>query len=113
MTQQYKVLSLLEPWATLKAYDLKRIETRSWATTYRGPIFIHASKGYGKEQKYIAHTKPFRTSLETVNYAPERTLGHIIAQTEILDVVPITDEFASSLTANERLFGDYTPGRYA
>jgi hypothetical protein len=39
-----KVLSLMQPWATLVVMGLKTIETRSWATDYRGPLFIHASK---------------------------------------------------------------------
>ena len=40
-----KALSLTQPWATLVAMGAKRIETRSWATSYRGPLAIHASKG--------------------------------------------------------------------
>ena len=31
-----KALSLTQPWATLVAMGAKRIETRSWATSYRG-----------------------------------------------------------------------------
>lgn len=37
-----KVLSLLQPWATLAVMGLKTIETRSWGTIYRGPLLIHA-----------------------------------------------------------------------
>lgn len=33
-----------QPWATLIALGAKRIETRSWSTSYRGPIAIHAGK---------------------------------------------------------------------
>lgn len=39
-----KVVSLMQPWATLIALGEKSIETRSWATKYRGEIAIHASK---------------------------------------------------------------------
>jgi hypothetical protein len=39
-----KALSLLQPWATLVVLGYKRIETRSWATDYRGPLLIHASR---------------------------------------------------------------------
>jgi hypothetical protein len=38
-----KALSLWQPWASLIAVGAKRIETRGWATKYRGPIAIHAA----------------------------------------------------------------------
>lgn len=41
-----KALTLTQPWATAVALESKRIETRSWPTRYRGPIAIHAAKGY-------------------------------------------------------------------
>jgi len=40
-----KALTLTQPWATLIACGAKRIETRSWATDFRGRIAIHAAKG--------------------------------------------------------------------
>lgn len=39
-----KVLSVRPPWAGLIAARLKDIEIRTWKTSYRGPIAIHASK---------------------------------------------------------------------
>ena len=39
-----KALSLMEPWAALIAAGVKSIETRSWRTAYRGPLYIHASR---------------------------------------------------------------------
>ena len=39
-----KALTIHQPWASLLARGAKRFETRSWATNYRGPIAIHASK---------------------------------------------------------------------
>jgi len=43
-----KTISLIQPWATLIAISAKRIETRSWYTSYRGPLAIHSSKGFPK-----------------------------------------------------------------
>lgn len=37
-------LSLWQPWASLIAHGAKTIETRGWATHYRGPLAIHAAK---------------------------------------------------------------------
>lgn len=39
-----KAVSLWEPWATLVRLKIKRIETRGWSTSYRGPLAIHATK---------------------------------------------------------------------
>ncbi len=38
-----KVLSLTEPYATLILESKKDVETRSWKTSYRGELYIHAS----------------------------------------------------------------------
>ncbi len=38
-----KTLSIKQPWAILIAHGIKDIENRTWATKYRGPIYIHAS----------------------------------------------------------------------
>ncbi len=38
-------LSIRQPWAWLIVQGHKPIENRTWATSYRGPILIHAGKG--------------------------------------------------------------------
>ena len=38
-----KVLSIKEPYATLIKNGIKKIETRSYKTNYRGELYIHAS----------------------------------------------------------------------
>lgn len=45
-----KALTLWQPWATAIALGAKRIETRSWGTSYRGPLAIHAAKKLDKEE---------------------------------------------------------------
>lgn len=38
-----KALSIKQPWASIIAHGIKDIENRTWATKYRGTIYIHAS----------------------------------------------------------------------
>lgn len=38
-----KALTIWQPWASLIACGVKRYETRSWPTKYRGSIAIHAA----------------------------------------------------------------------
>ena len=45
-----KALSIRQPWAWLIANGCKDIENRSWATSFRGEFFIHASKGMTKKE---------------------------------------------------------------
>lgn len=52
-----KVISLWQPWASLVALGAKEYETRSWTTTHRGPLAIHAAKT-NAESSYF-YRKPF------------------------------------------------------
>ena len=45
-----KALSLWQPWASAIALGAKRIETRHWATGYRGPLAIHAAKRLHRDE---------------------------------------------------------------
>jgi hypothetical protein len=39
-----RAISIKQPWATLIACGIKSIEIRSWSSTQRGRIFIHAGQ---------------------------------------------------------------------
>jgi hypothetical protein len=38
-----RVLSIRQPWAWAISTGRKKVENRTWATKYQGPIYIHAS----------------------------------------------------------------------
>jgi len=50
---EVRVLSLLQPWASLLVFGEKQVETRSWKTDYRGPVAIHASQN----EKHVSSIK--------------------------------------------------------
>lgn len=59
-----KALTLTQPWASLVALGAKKIETRSWKTAYRGPLAIHAAKGFPKDaQRLVLEDWNFFTPL--------------------------------------------------
>jgi hypothetical protein len=111
-----KVLSLLQPWASLVVMGVKQIETRSWSTAYRGPLLIHSSKG--KAGEIFAHEPPFKKYIPDFKQLP---FGYIIGKVILTDVVRIAtgtlflanDKVMNKLTMEERAFGDYTPARFA
>lgn len=142
MTEQsYTVITLTQPWATLVAIGAKKIETRSWATKYRGPLLIHAAKGLASvierevERVFELQSGAFYVALSSAGYTEASQLprGAIVARCELTDVHQIPSapmHFPRGVPADhplasypvvlpplrdtpERAFGGYTPGRYA
>ena len=120
-----KALTLTQPWATLVAIGAKRIETRSWNTNYRGPLAIHAAKGFPKWAEALCHEEPFRSALANSDFLP---LGGVLATCNLVSVIPVVRfqkspvleldgpdgrQYHYELTKTEMQFGDYSPGRYA
>jgi hypothetical protein len=128
-----KALTLTQPWATLVAVGAKRIETRSWQTSYRGQLAIHAAKGFPKWAREftaepvcyeaVKHLYPWKDLRARVNSAGSEAypLGVVIATCKLVDCRP-TERFtrgadpaeaAYDLTRQEEAFGDYSMGRFA
>lgn len=123
-----KAATLYQPWATLVAIREKKIETRSWKTTYRGSLAIHA----GMEKKFIdmgskycvCTTEPFYSVLMEATppgpYYKVLPRGAIIAICALVDCLLIEpgspcimkDGRPDFLSDQEKAFGDYTPGRF-
>lgn len=102
-----KALTLTQPWATLVAIGMKKVETRSWATPYRGPVAIHAAKGFPKS------AQAFAAEERALGRLPSRVpLGVVIAVVRLVDIRR-TENFAMEISALERRFGDYSSGRWA
>ena len=102
-----KVLSIIEPFASLIKNKRKFIETRSWKTFYRGELYIHASsKKIPKEWKNNHHYM----IINETNY------GNIICKCKLVDCIYIDQEFIGNIKENnyqEYLLGIYEIGRYA
>lgn len=102
-----RALSLWQPWASAIALGIKTVETRSWSTKYRGTLLIHATQRFPREAREFAAVE------HTLGRLPERLpLGAVVAVATLVDVRP-TEEVALEVSALERLYGDYTPGRWA
>jgi hypothetical protein len=119
---ELKALTLYQPWATLVAIGAKRIETRSWATRYRGPLGIHASlnKRFAgmRSKNYICGNLPFNgvltKGIQGISALTFMPFGAIIAICNLDHCQKIKPlGLPSDLPPEpERSFGDYTPGRY-
>jgi hypothetical protein len=85
-----RVLSLKQPWAWAVATRKKKVENRSWSTSYRGTVYIHAS------------LKVDRTALDWlrdeagVNAPADFVHGAVVALAETVDVVTKRDAAKSA-----------------
>lgn len=119
-----KTLTLKQPWASLVALGEKRIETRSWRVSYRGPLAIHSSARFAEEDLETALTEPFASvwkkhGIETLTDLP---LGSVLAVCRLTatlwtgadgaSLFDLGSDWIPTTGTNERAFGNYGPGRY-
>jgi activating signal cointegrator 1 len=113
-----KVISLHQPWATLIAIGAKRIETRSWNTSYRGPLAIHASKEIPKyAREFAMYDEECRAALDAAGYTHYSMLpkGAIVAVCNLAQVLPtfkVRELPADWWNPSEKHFGNYEAGRH-
>jgi len=101
-----KAISLWQPWASLMALGLKKNETRSWQTHYRGPLLIHAAKK-------IVHWPSImiQAVFEDIAFQPlDLPRGVILCKVNLVDCTKIA--FHNKPGYPEVKFGNYTPGWY-
>jgi hypothetical protein len=90
-----KALSIRQPWAWAIIHAGKDIENRSWPTSYRGPMLIHAAKGmlvreYVDVLNSLWNGAPYTEAiLRAGGLPPEKDLlrGGIIGSVELVDCV--------------------------
>ena len=81
-----KCITLKQPFASLIANGYKRIEFRSWKSSYRGDLLIHAGSDVDKEAMK-------RFEYLNLDY-PQ---GAIIAKVKMVDCIEITDKVKEEL----------------
>lgn len=105
-----KVLSLIEPGATLIKEKNKFIETRSWKTDYRGELYIH-----GSSTPFFELWKDDERILKLIRDVP-LSYSKIICKCNLVDCIYMTKEYVEKMKKNnyhEYICGVYEEGRYA
>lgn len=130
-----KVITLLQPWASLIFTPVpgtnnkkfaKGWETRSWKPSEKmiellkdDSLYIHASKRLGKDQIELSKQWPFSDYIKDIRDLP---LGVIIGSIYLGEIMTTEgwifrasqyEDGAFERYAEENQFGDYSPGRYA
>ena len=107
--QTFKALSIWEPFASLVARGVRTLDTRTWATEYRGPIAIHAAKTLclvGAPARLCASALGF-------DWWDTRSLGHVVAVAVLEDCIPAHKIKTETLTRADRECADFGWGRFA
>lgn len=126
-----KALSLHQPWAAAVAIGAKRVETRTWRTSYRGRLAIHASAKAIPASLWPYLMRPhWMAALAPVlaDDGDRMPYGAIVGVVELVACVPTDTYRPRSLEApryhspedflagrfwKEWQLGDYSPGRFA
>ena len=102
-----KVITIKEPYATLIKNNVKLIETRSWKTSYRGKLYIHAS---------LIKNNKINDEIKTYYNEEDLKMGYIICKCNLVDCIYMSESFINNLKKDnyiEYLCGNYEIGRYA
>jgi hypothetical protein len=105
-----RAISLHQPYASAIAWLLKGYETRGWATHWRGELAICA--GLSQERQAVIGASAAMREHLAVERVTSLPLGCVVA---VVDLVGChrTEDLVEQISACERLFGDWSPGRRA
>jgi hypothetical protein len=90
-----KTLSIRQPWAWLIVNGTKTVENRSWSTSYRGPLAIHAALTIEEwaVKNAIAEYERLGDPLDAQELIDIRTTGAIVGVVDVVDCTKTpTDE---------------------
>ena len=120
-----RALTLTQPWATLVAYGVKRIETRSWPTNYGGPLAIHAAASMPRfAQEFLSDDVCLRALAGAGALDHPMPRGAVVAVCTLVGCYRIGEDAAGwpvlagdpperYVSEAEEPWGNYDSGRYA
>ncbi|PLT29637.1 ASCH domain-containing protein [Peribacillus deserti] len=113
-----KVLSMIQPWASLFVIGEAKYETRTWRTKYRGPLAIHTSK---KVDKPACRLDGVEALLNKHGYTVDNLpTGMIIGVCTLQNCIRVVEnngtwavlEDGRIISGNDLFLGDYSVGGY-
>ena len=122
-----KLVSLWQPWASAMALGIKKIETRGWSTSYRGPLAIYATLTWNADCRAFSRSDACWNAFGLLSQFRAEALrsvlpfGAIIAVCDLVDCLPteacicvpgVYDDYPDLDIPTERAFGNYDPGRF-
>ncbi|KAG2441712.1 hypothetical protein HXX76_003328 [Chlamydomonas incerta] len=92
MAADTTVLTMHQPWASLLVYGLKRIEGRTWDSTHRGRLWIHAA-AKEMDPAELEELQAFYTQVHaldgtTPQFPPAYPTSALLGCVDVVDVLP-------------------------
>lgn len=119
-----KALTVQQPWASLIFREMalpfgtfKQVETRSWKTSHRGKLAIHAAKNHDKSL-FLDMDDDTRMTFASAGIRCEEDIealphGVILGEVNVVGCMPIEELRKSKYCCvYEETFGDWSDGRY-
>jgi activating signal cointegrator 1 len=113
-----RCLTIRQPWASLIMIGAKTVETRSWPTSYRGTLVIHASSTYGPGERHAASCSVPLGWIRAAGLKEDALpLGVLLGIVELVDVLPVAKlgtliDRKTPAGNREFMMGNYAPGRW-
>ena len=102
-----KAISLWQPWASAITLGLKKNETRSWSTSYRGPLLIHAAK------RKMIMLPALLFLIKSLGMNPSNLpYGKLLCKVNLIDCQQIGDDNCPFPDSVEYQLGNYDHGRW-
>lgn len=113
-----KVLSMIQPWASLFVLGETKYETRTWKTNYRGPLAIHTSKKVDRDS--CSHPNILELLAKHGYTASNLPTGVIIGTCILKNCIKVAEnhntwallEDGRLVEGNDFFLGDYRVGGY-
>lgn len=109
-----KCISVIQPWSALIMSGAKRYETRSWHTSHRGLLAIHASRSFPEAARQLCLDEPYGYLLRQAGFQHYTDLvrGVLLGTVELIECVP-TEEVLPHLDQGDTRLGNFSAGRWA
>jgi len=82
-----KALSIRQPWAWAIVAGHKKFENRSWKTSYRGPLIIHAGKQFRFSELHDMAGYAMADGFDLPEHEEDYPKGGIIGVVDLVDIV--------------------------
>lgn len=112
MGSHFKAISLHQPWATFIALGWKRVETRSWATSYQGPLAIHAAKTTRHLDGAYALAGRAGMNSALLPADGDWPLGAVVAVVRLAGCSQVHQHLELRWRHLDMVLGDLSPGRF-
>lgn len=108
-----KAISLWQPWASLWLSGRKVHETRSWPTSHRGPLYVHAAQKFVRDCEQGSALREILEDEFGGHWGMDLPTGAVIGIVDLVDCVSVDSLGLGHQGSDDFFCGDFSAGRFA